>query len=90
MFMLLSGLALLLSACRSAPGSAPATGAPTATREPSIPTATPGEPMQCTLVSAQPTPGPTEQSLFPSVGERDWIKGPDSASLTIIEYSDFQ
>ena len=88
--MLVSGLALLLSACRGAPGSDPATGATPAAQEPPAPTPPPGEQMQCTLVSAQPTPGSTEQSLFPPVSQEDWVKGPDSAGLTIIEYSDFQ
>jgi hypothetical protein len=44
----------------------------------------------CNVVSPRPTPGPTQESLFPSPGEDDWIKGPESAKVTIIEYSDFQ
>ena len=44
----------------------------------------------CTVVSRQPTPGPTEQSLVPSVSEEDWTHGPDDASVTFIEYGDFQ
>jgi hypothetical protein len=46
--------------------------------------------MGCTVVSRQPTPGPTEQALIPPVGEKDWVKGPDGALVTFIEYSDFQ
>jgi hypothetical protein len=48
-----------------------------------------GEPA-CTVISPQPTLGPTEQSLFPPVRESDWVSGPDTAGVTIIEYSDFQ
>lgn len=44
----------------------------------------------CVASSPFPTPGPTEQSLFPPPGERDWVKGPDSATVTFTEYSDFQ
>lgn len=44
----------------------------------------------CTVVSRQPTPGPTEQSLFPPVGSADWVEGAENAAVTIIEYSDFQ
>jgi hypothetical protein len=44
----------------------------------------------CTVVSPQPTPGPTEQSLFPPVTDQDWVQGPETASITIIEYGDFQ
>lgn len=44
----------------------------------------------CTVVSQSPTPGATEQSLFPPVGDSDWSVGPDTAAVTIIEYGDFQ
>lgn len=47
-------------------------------------------PPGCTIISPRPTPGPTEQSLFPPAGEADWTIGPDSAQITFIEYSDFQ
>jgi len=44
----------------------------------------------CTVVSQKPTPGPTAASVFPPVSDTEWIKGPASAKVTIIEYSDFQ
>ncbi len=44
----------------------------------------------CTVITQKPTPGPTEQSIFPSVSSSDWVKGPANAKVTIIEYSDFQ
>jgi hypothetical protein len=51
---------------------------------------TPSVQAHCTVVSRQPTPGPTEKSLFPPVSASDWVEGPDTAAITIIEYSDFQ
>ena len=45
---------------------------------------------KCTVVSRDPTPGPTEESLFDPVSESDWARGLDTAAVTIIEYSDFQ
>jgi protein-disulfide isomerase len=44
----------------------------------------------CTVVTQKPTPGPTAESIYPPVTSTDWVKGPDSAKVTIIEYSDFQ
>ena len=44
----------------------------------------------CTVVSRQPTPGPTEQSLVPAVSDEDWTHGSDDAAVTFIEYGDFQ
>jgi hypothetical protein len=49
-----------------------------------------GETIQCTVVSQMPTPGPTEQSIFPPVSGSDWVMGPDTAAVTFIEYGDFQ
>lgn len=44
----------------------------------------------CTVVSRQPTPGPTEQALVPLASNEDWSHGPDDAAVTFIEYGDFQ
>jgi hypothetical protein len=44
----------------------------------------------CTVVTQKPTPGPTAESIFPPVSNTDWVKGPASAKVAIIEYSDFQ
>ena len=69
------------------------------TTQPSLPVASPTSEtdqavesfeVNCTVVSHQPTPGPTEQSLFPPVSDADWTYGPDDAAVTFIEYGDFQ
>lgn len=66
---------------------------------PAVPTDTPTNqeavvdqplPPGCNVVSPQPTPGPTQQSIFPPVSETDWTRGPENAYVTIMEYSDFQ
>ena len=44
----------------------------------------------CTVITKKPTPGPTAQTIYPPVTDLDWVKGPASAKVTIIEYSDFQ
>jgi cyclophilin family peptidyl-prolyl cis-trans isomerase/protein-disulfide isomerase len=44
----------------------------------------------CTAFSPRPTPGPTEQSLFPAPSPLDWTRGNPSADVNIIEYCDFQ
>ncbi len=44
----------------------------------------------CTVISSQPEPGPTEQSIVSAVSEADWVHGPEDAEVTIIEYGDFQ
>jgi len=45
--------------------------------------------MECTLVSDQPE-APAELVAVFGVTENDWVKGPDTASVTFVEYSDFQ
>lgn len=44
----------------------------------------------CTVVSPKPTPGATQQSLFPPITQSDWIKGADEGNVQILEYGDFQ
>jgi Peptidyl-prolyl cis-trans isomerase (rotamase) - cyclophilin family len=41
-------------------------------------------------VPVVPTPDATAQALLPAVGASDWVSGPDSAPITILEYGDFQ
>jgi len=47
-------------------------------------------PPGCTVTSPRPTPGPTEESVFPPITSADWVNGPPDAAVTFIEYSDFQ
>ncbi len=76
--------AALLSACGQAKPTSQA-AKPVATEDPNAPK------MDCQVVSVKPTQGPTEVSMFPPASKEDWVlgKNPD-ASMTIIEYSDFQ
>lgn len=83
---LLLALALVLTACQGQPVeptlAAPTEGAATAVSQ--------GDTPSCTVNSPAPTPGPTERSIFPPVTEADWVIGPETAAVTVIEYSDFQ
>ncbi len=89
-------LALILSACASGPkAERPAGAAPSATAgalQPAVQgKATPlPDMMTCLLVSAQPTAGPTEASLFPGPGAGDHVLGPADAVVTFLEYTDYQ
>jgi cyclophilin family peptidyl-prolyl cis-trans isomerase/protein-disulfide isomerase len=47
-------------------------------------------PISCVVISRIPTPSATESSLFPPPSSADWSVGPDTASVTFMEYSDFQ
>ena len=93
----LAGLALALAACGARATALPVTPTIAPSPTPSQVAATPGlaalpttEPATCTVASRIPTPGPTEISLFPGVGQADWKLGPDGAKVVFIEYSDFQ
>ena len=44
---------------------------------------------ECTMVSALPDP-PAQFAEILTISEDDWVHGPDTAVLTIIEYADFQ
>lgn len=80
-------LVFLLSACSgSQPSASPPPANPAEAQPAQAATRQPG----CTMVSRKPTPGPTEEALLPPPGEKDWIRGAQDASITFIEYSDFQ
>ncbi len=77
-------IGVLLAACGQAKPSSQAT-LPVATEDTKAPK------MECQVVSMNPTQEPTEASKFPPPGKDDWVLGKNaSASITIIEYSDFQ
>jgi len=90
-------VAVLLAACggqstatKWAPTSTKA-AAPTATASAVTPTALPAPtvtplPNGCQTVSLLPEPDPA----FPPVSKTDWVKGPETARITILEFSDFQ
>lgn len=50
------------------------------------PTHAPG----CTVKANLPAPDPTVESLLPRLTPEDWTRGPDTAAVTILEYSNFQ
>jgi len=51
-----------------------------------------GPPSPPTCIPSPPRPAPNEQDLavFSPDPEIDWIKGPEDAAITIVEYADFQ
>ena len=59
---------------------------PTATSAPQVAT---GPEMECTLVS-NGSDAPAELVAIFGVTEDDWVQGPETAAVTIVEYSDFQ
>ena len=76
--------------------SAPTEAEPTAVKptETSAPdedkeVAVTGPEMECTLVSDQPD-APAELVAIFDVTDADWVKGVETAAVTIVEYSDFQ
>jgi hypothetical protein len=89
--LLLASVALTACA-KTTPTSIPTFPAPAPTTELEVPQSSQLEAPNsgCTVVARRPTPGPTQESLFPPVTEDDHVKGPADAKVTIIEYSDFQ
>ena len=50
-----------------------------------------GPPMEgCKVVDVVPQPNPTIEALVPAVTDQDHILGSKTASVTILEYSDYQ
>jgi cyclophilin family peptidyl-prolyl cis-trans isomerase/protein-disulfide isomerase len=81
-------LALLVVGCT--PAATTLAPTPTLRRLPTLaPTALP-KTMTCIVVSAQPTSGPTEASLFPGPAKDDNTQGPADGAVTFLEYTDLQ
>ena len=65
------------------------TAADTATVEPTVASTMETDPGPgCTLISY--LPDDPSGSLYPPVTEKDWVQGPATAQVTVIEYGDFQ
>jgi cyclophilin family peptidyl-prolyl cis-trans isomerase/protein-disulfide isomerase len=85
-------LAWVLAACAQSADKTNSQASTTPSSQPHVtqavqsPAGRPG----CTVVTRQPTPGPTEQAIIPLPGEKDWTRGPQGAYVTMVEYSDFQ
>jgi hypothetical protein len=99
----LAALLLVLNACASKATPPPATATPTTPPSPTAtatqlaPTETPTEaaavvdvPSGCSTYSLLPAPDPSAVDAFPTIQDGDWAQGLETASITIIEYSDFQ
>jgi hypothetical protein len=82
-------LVLVVTACSSRQTQTPE-AQPTSPPATSVPASNTERLAGCTAESPRPTPGPTEQSVFPFAGPSDWVQGPETAAITVFEYSDFQ
>ena len=87
LIIITAALVLLISACSPKTPAAPPAATPS--QPPPAASATPIA-AECTVVSLMPTAGPTEVSLFPPASAEDWVRGPEDAAVTFLEYSDFQ
>lgn len=72
-----------------------ATRASDPTDTPTKPSSTATEPPQTATAeeTSQPatdTPEPDDAFAFLEVGPGEWVRGPDDAQVTVIEYADFQ
>jgi cyclophilin family peptidyl-prolyl cis-trans isomerase/protein-disulfide isomerase len=78
--------AVVLGACGSAKTVTPISPTPTLPIKLIFPTTGPS----CTTVSSEPTPGPETPSLFGPVTDTDHIRGSQNATITLMDYSDYQ
>ena len=67
-----------------------ATDAPVAPTATNAPTAAPTLPPPTAAIEPSPAPTVTPLASFLDVRPDDWVRGPASAQVTIVEYSDFQ
>ena len=93
-YLFFVAITLIIASCQSPQGNKTEL-VPTDTLSPtlSVPeTQIPETPplSRCTVISSEPNAIPGDDSPFLAVGETDWVKGNDSAQMTIIEYCDFQ
>jgi len=89
-----------LASCAGEQPTAPADTAESSVAAPTVepalpepprpsPTAITGPQMECTMVSDQPEASAELEAIL-GVKENDWVYGPETAAVTIVEYADFQ
>lgn len=101
--LLVAVLLLLLAACGgNQQAETPATAEPAAeepTAQAATPTAQAAEPTEAPAPTDQiQASGPAvcepvevpENPFIAQVSDKDWVKGPENAAITLIEYGDFQ
>lgn len=86
--LLLFGGVLFLLACSQQAQVTPTADSPIVS-SPVIPT-TPPQTFSCTKLEIAPTSTPNAANLFPPVSGADFVLGPADASVTLIQYCDFQ
>jgi protein-disulfide isomerase len=101
-FIILVAISMVLAACIPSPTAAPtavpvlptassATAAPVAAQPTAVPTLGPAE---CKAGASAVPPATAEQTALvanvPSVNDTDLVRGPSDATVTILEYSDYQ
>lgn len=97
--ILLSFVALLMLAACAQSTQAPSSTQALSPTQPTSSTQPPsstqqvvsGEPAgaECRVVAGR-QPNPTLEALLPPPTDKDWVRGPATADVTLIEYSDFQ
>ena len=84
-------LAILLTACNGAATALPTEAEvvePILEEEPVSVVKSP--PASCSAASGLVFGDQAEESHFEEVSSADWVQGPDDATVTIVEYGDFQ
>jgi hypothetical protein len=83
-------LAFLATACAGAVEQVPTAVPATPTLPPVTLAPTPTNQPGCSVVSSPIVPETLANSPIPSINAQDWARGPEDASLQVIEYGDFQ
>jgi cyclophilin family peptidyl-prolyl cis-trans isomerase/protein-disulfide isomerase len=90
-FLLFTATAMILGACGSADETPilPPTSTPFVVENPII-VSTPTPALTCSMLAVEPTPAPGAESPYPPVTGGDFSIGPLDATVTLVEYCDFQ
>lgn len=83
-------LVLILGACLPAPQTEVTQPPPPTIQSPTEIVLETGDPATCIPNSPPPEPSAADLAVYTPDPETDWIKGPEDALITIVEYADFQ